>query len=386
MLYLTLLTITLVMSQPLIVQGQQRTPTRQGPMFLSGQVILDDGQIPGQQVRVELVCLGTVVRQEYTPNNGTFSIEVNRGTQDTLLATDASISASTYSPLGGGIGADPGGGAGLSNLSACELQARLPGYLSDTLPLGSRRAFDNLDVGVIVLHRLDNIEGGTISLKTLAAPEEARKAYEKAGKELRKKKVNLSKVANELEKAVEIYPEFAVAWHMLGEVLLVQKDRLGATEAFEQAKAADSHYVNPYLFLALMALEEKRWEQAARLSDQALKVSPQQITAHYLNAVANSSLGRIDYLNAVANSSLGRIDVAEESALQVQESSQAQNYPLIHYVLGWIMSQRGNFHSAAVEYRRFLEIQPHVPLAERLKEQLTQWQKEGLIQKPEVNN
>ena len=370
MLYLTLLTIILVMSQPLIVQGQQRTPMRQGPMFLSGKVILDDGQIPGQQVRVELVCQGTVVRQEYTPNNGTFSIEVNR--QDTLQAMDASISSLTYSPLGGGIGADPGGGASLSHLSACELQAGLPGYLSDTLPLGSRRALDNPDVGVIVLHRLDSIEGGTISLKTLAAPEEARKAYEKAGKELRKKKVNLSKVANELEKAVEIYPKFAVAWHMLGEVLLAQKDRLGATEAFEQALAADSQYVNPYLFLALMALEEKRWEQAARLSDRALKVSPQQITAHYLNAVANSSLGRID--------------VAEESALQVQESSQAQNYPLIHYVLGWIMSQRGNFHSAAVEYRRFLEIQPHVPLAEKLKEQLTQWRKEGLIQKPEVHN
>ncbi len=121
MLYLTLLTITLVMSQPLIVQGQQRTLTRQRPMFLSGKVILDDGQIPGQQVRVELVCQGTVVRQEYTSNNGTFSIELNRGTQDTLQAIDASISASTYLPLGGGIGADLGGGASLSNLSACEL-------------------------------------------------------------------------------------------------------------------------------------------------------------------------------------------------------------------------------------------------------------------------
>jgi tetratricopeptide (TPR) repeat protein len=215
-------------------------------------------------------------------------------------------------------------------------------------------------------------EGGTVSLKTLAAPKDARKAYEKAAEELQKEKPNFSKASKELTKAVEIYPEFASAWYMLGGVRLAQKDRSAAHQAFEQAKAADSQYVNPYLFLALMALEEKRWEQAARLSDQALKVSPQQITAHYLNAVANSSLGRID--------------VAEESALQVQESSQAQNYPLIHYVLGWIMSQRGNFHSAAVEYRRFLEIQPHVPLAEKLKEQLTQWQKEGLIQKPEVNN
>jgi Tfp pilus assembly protein PilF len=121
-----------------------------------------------------------------------------------------------------------------------------------------------------------------------------------------------------------------------------------------------------------MALAEKRWEQAAQLSDQALQIDPQQTAAHYLNAVANSSLGRLD--------------VAEKSALQVLESNQDQTYPFVHYVLGWIMSQRGNFHSAAVEYRRFLEIQPHVPRAEKLKAQLTQWEKEGLIQKPEVNN
>ena len=39
------------------------------------------------------------------------------------------------------------------NLSACELEAELSGFRSDKILLGLRRALDNPDVGVIVLHR-----------------------------------------------------------------------------------------------------------------------------------------------------------------------------------------------------------------------------------------
>ena len=365
---------------------QPRSGQYQRPIFLSGSVILDDGHKPGEQVQVELLCQGTVLRQVYTSSGGTFSLEINPSQNaNTLQPMDASVSSLSSSQLGGVIGADAGaslasgslGSLGITrrdsiNLSACELQARLPGFRSDKIILGHRRALDNPDVGVIVLHRTDSIEGGTISLKTLAAPKEAKKAFEKAGKELSKKKIKFSEVTKELEKAVEIYPEFAAAWYLLGEVLLELKDRPAASEAFEQAVAADSQYVKPYLPLAMMALEEERWEQAAQWSRQVLQVNPQLIRAHYLNALANSSLGRID--------------AAEESALQVQKSSQAQNYPLIHYVLGWIMSQKGNFDSAAAEYRRFLEAQPTARMAEKLKEQLSQWEEQGLIQDPELNN
>ncbi len=290
---------------------------------------------------------------------------------------DASVSSSAYSQLGRGIGASPFGSVGLAgggglastrsiDLSNCELQARLPGYQSDVLALGRRRALDNPDVGLIILHSMKAPEGGTVSLKTLAAPKNARKAYEKAGKELQKEKPNFSKASKELAKAVEIYPEFASAWHMLGSVRLAQNDRPAATEAFEQAKAADSEYVNPYLSLALMNLEEARWKEAADLCSQALEL--------------NSQLTKTHYLNALANSSLGRINVAEESALLVLDSNQAQTYPLIYYVLGFAESQRGNFPSAAARYRSLLEIQPDGSLAGKLRDQMAQWQERGLIQ------
>jgi len=213
---------------------------------------------------------------------------------------------------------------------------------------------------------MDGQQGGTVSLNTLAAPEDSRKAWEKAGKELQKEKPNLSKAAEELEKAVEIYPEFASAWHMLGEVRLAQNDRPAAAEAFEQARAADPGYVAPYLSQAMMAMEEEQWMKAAQLSGQALELSPQLIKAHYFNALANISLGRIN--------------IAEESALLVLDSNQVQTYPLIYYVLGFVEAQRENFPSAAARYRTFLEVRPNAFLSAKLREQLDEWRKQGLIQ------
>ena len=361
--------------QPQQAPDSSERSDRQRPLFLSGKVIMDDGRDPGQQVRVELVCQGTVMRQEYASSNGTFSMELNRGAGDTLQPLDASISSTGYANPGGGFDAGLGGNAGLSaeslgqgrsqNLSSCEIRAELAGYESDVISLGPRRALDNPDVGVIVLHSLDPRGGGTISLKTLAAPKDARKAYENAGKELVKAKPNLEKATKELEKAVKIYDEFAAAWFMLGEVRAASENRSGATEAFEQAVAADDDYASPRVSLSLIALEEERWEEAAQLADDALEISPDHIKAHYFRAMANSSLGRVD--------------VAEESALRVQNSHDVQYYPLVHYVLGWIMSQKGDFNQAADQFRHFMEIEPEARLTERLREQLTDWEQQGLI-------
>ncbi len=356
--------------------GQQSSGTqaeRQRPMFLSGRVLLDDGQPPGSRTKVELICQGSVVRQEYTSHSGTFSMEIAGG-QPGARPMDASVPSSGYSQLGGGGSATFGStgiGGGLADtrsmdLSNCELHALLPEYQSDVIALGRRRALDNPDVGLIILHSLKPPEIGTVSLKTLAAPKDARKAYEKAGKELQKEKPNFSKASKELAKAVEIYPEFASAWHMLGKVRLAQNDRPAASEAFEEAKAADSEYANPYLSLALMALEEERWKEASDLCSQALELNPRLTKAHYFNALAHSSLGEIN--------------VAEESALRVLDSNQAQTYPLIYYVLGFAESQRGNFPSAAARYRSLLEIKSDGSLAGKLREQMAQWQEQGLIQ------
>jgi len=254
----------------------------------------------------------------------------------------------------GGGGGESGGGTTTDEDNAEQIRKSREGLAA------------GVEVDLFILHSMNNSDGDTVSVNTLAAPKDSRKALEKAGKELQKEKPNLSKAAKELEKAVEIYPEFASAWQMLGEVRLAQNDRAAAAEAFEQARAVDPGYVAPYLSQAMMAMEEEQWMKAARLSDQALELDPQLIKAHYFNALANISLGRIN--------------MAEESALLVLASDQVRIYPLIHYVLGLVEAQRENFPSAAAHYRIFLEVRPNASIAEEVRETLDEWRKQGLIQ------
>ncbi|MCZ6484702.1 MAG: tetratricopeptide repeat protein [Acidobacteria bacterium] len=360
---------------------ERRRTIRNGrPMYLTGTVILDDGWKPREAVQIELLCQSEVIAQVYASSGGTFSIQANttRAFRDAQQPMDASMSTVSSVPLNStmdrnnsffGQGLGPGRDESL-NLSGCELQARLPGYHSDRILLGARRLLDSPDVGAIVLHSNTSSETAIVSVKSLAAPKNAKKAYQKALEELGKKDINFSKASQELEKAVQIYPDYANAWLLLGEISLELEDRAAARKSFEQALAADSEYANTYVSLAMLELEEERWEEAAQWCGQVLELYPQLVRAHYFNALAHSSLGNLG--------------VVEESILLIHRSSQAQDYPLTHYMLAWILSQRGDFLSAAAQLRHYLEIDPIPQIAAELKDQLAQWEEQGLIPSAEI--
>jgi tetratricopeptide (TPR) repeat protein len=202
-------------------------------------------------------------------------------------------------------------------------------------------------------------------------PKKARKAYAKAKKELTKKKPKSSKAVKELEKAVKLYPEFAAAWNLLGEVRLALKDQVAAREAFERAMASDPKYIRPYLSLAMLDLQAQRWSQAAQLSEQVLELNPYAIQAYYSRGVASYYLGKLK--------------VAEESVRKVQNSKETGRYPLTHYLLGVILAQKSDFPSAALEFRRFLQISSDTRIINQLKNELERWEAQGLIQDAEAS-
>ena len=69
----------------------------------------------------------------------------------------------------------------------CELQAVLPGFTSQVVEVARQPLeLGMTDVGTIVLHRLSQVAGLTISATSARAPAKARKEYEK-GCELEKK-------------------------------------------------------------------------------------------------------------------------------------------------------------------------------------------------------
>ena len=363
-------------AQPGQEETPQQMPEMERPIYLTGKVIYDDGRPADTSVRVEMVCSGRVRRQIHT-FAGVFTLEVTN-TNQRLTVMDASTSSRD---LFGGINSESedalarmmeAGGErlrsfspGYMNLMGCELRAKQPGFQSDIVPLSVVRPLDNPDVGLIVLHRVGTITGTTTSVISMAAPKKAKKAYQRAAKELRKKKGSPEKAISELEEATEIYPEYAKAWELLGQIRLEQQDEAGARQAFESAAAGDPEYIQPNLALMQLGVQKENWEEVSKWSSKVSELNPYIVVAHYYHGVASINLNRIDQ--------------AQESFQTVRDNFKGDDFPYASYMLGYILANQGEFESAASELRHFLEIKEQAAEADKIKDHLAQWEKEGHI-------
>ena len=147
----------------------------------------------------------------------------------------------------------------------CDLQAKLAGYRSQTVPLAGRRAMDNPDIGTILLHRIGAPEEGkTISAVSLAAPKDAKKAYDKGMEALKKKKFADAQAS--FEKAVEMYPKYATAWYELGMLQAGQDKPDMARKSFDLAIENDPKFVQPYLQISMLELQASEVAGVWRMS------------------------------------------------------------------------------------------------------------------------
>ena len=343
------------------------------PLMLSGKVVLDDSTPPPEPVSIYMSCGGRKVPKGYTSMKGTFSIDLTDRVDPAF--TDASVSTrpgpaanDDPTPFKGTDDslAAPVSGLGRFNFFGCALEIELPGYRSASVELGNRTESDNPDLGTIVLRRLEGVAGTAISVTTLSAPKKARKAYEKAFKELRKKKPKHEKVERELNTAVAEHPTFAAAWALLGDVRLQRNDKAAAREAFENAAEADARYLKPLNPLLKMALAEQRWEDAVQFTQRILELNPFGLEVRFSQAVAQLNLGQMD--------------AAEQSVLALQSADVAGQFPHSYHLLGTILARKGEFEPVAAAFRTYLEAQPNSPGAAELQQQLAQWESVGAFQ------
>ncbi len=340
-------------------------PEMQRPIFLSGKVVMDDGTPPPDSVTIERVCNGIARPEGYTDSKGRFSFQLG---QNLGVFQDASVSSQADPGFGGrGMGSSsrqsglgfPGNNRGISEreLMGCELRASLPGFRSEIVNLSGRRVMDNPDVGTIVMRRLGNVEGLTISATSALAPKDARKAFDKGRKAIEKKK--WEEAGKELNKAVKTYPKYAAAWFYLGLVHEQNKNIAEARQAYAQALEADAKYVNPYLQLADIAAREQNWQEAADTTDRLLKLNPFDFPRAYL-------------INAVANLNLQKIDAAEASAREAVKLDTSHRIPQVSHVLGVILAQKRDYPGALAQMRAYLEHAPKAGNAQQVREQITQ--------------
>jgi tetratricopeptide (TPR) repeat protein len=327
--------------------------------YLSGKVLMDDGSAPPANITIQRVCGGAGKPMAYTDSKGRFTFQLGQRSE---VLPDASVGSGEEgrlgtSPIGGSsLEARVLGSAGNRQLSGCQLTASLPGYRSDAVELGSRRYMDNPDVGSIVLHRLGNVEGTSVSATSLDAPREAKKDYDRGSDAERKQK--WPEAQAEYEKAVAAYPKYAAAWFGLGNALHRQGNKPKAREAFLKALEADRRFLGPYLPLSTMAFEEKNWQETVELTATLTRLDPEDYPLAFL-------------FNAVASANLGKLDVAEKSAREAVRLDTRHQLPRAEYVLGLILLDRHEYDGALTLLRSYIQRAPNAPDSENVKKQIS---------------
>lgn len=357
------------------VQPTPRGPAQQQSriIFLSGSVQYADGTPVSDPLLVELRCNGNTRSQVWSSVDGRFSFQL--GGNREFSAFDVSVGGGGFGggadPTRGstGFGLDPFGDTDRTrplNLSSCEIRLAQAGYRAQPIRLGLRSALDNPDVGVLIIEQRPGVDGTLVSVKTLAAPKKARRAFEKAGKLLRKKSPKLDKVEAELTRAVSLFPEFSAAWHLLGKVKANREDWEGAREAFQKAVEYDPKFLPPHLALGQLEQNLQQWEAAAAAFDRALELNPFEVQARFSSGLSHYYLGNLE--------------IAREAFQAVMGSERAAQYPGIHYALGLVLARQGRVPEAAAELRLHLEKFPEGEVAEQIQLQLAEWRRRGLIE------
>jgi tetratricopeptide (TPR) repeat protein len=360
---------TPTINQPTQQQQQQQVQMPQ-PIFVSGRVLFDDGAAPTEPVVIETICGATARAEGYTDTKGYFSFELGRRSG---MLQDASESSGAFGGFGndpfdrtsmstGGMTtsrSSPGMGSDLRYMN-CELRARLAGYRSQSVSLANRRPLDNPDVGVILMQRLGANEGTTVSASSLAAPKDARKAFEKAIEALKKKKQD--DAFKELQKAVTVYPKYATAWFELGRLQAAKGDKEAARKSFDTALEADSKFVPPYLEIAVLDIQAQKWQEVADVTQKAIKLN-------------SFDYPQVFFFNAVANYNLRNIEAAEESVRRAQKLDTRHQIPKVSHLLGIILAQRQDYTGAVEQLRAYLKFAPNASDADAVRTQLDQMEK-----------
>jgi Tfp pilus assembly protein PilF len=318
--------------------------------------MFDDGGPTNSDIRIERVCGATPRLEGHTDSIGRFSFQLGA---NTALDTDASNSGA-----GSGFGRPQSGSnsplsqgnrGGLDGMFGCEIRAAYPGYRSDSIPLANRHSLDDPDLGTIILHRLTNVQGSTISLTTAAAPKAARKAYEK-GMQLAEKG-KFEEAEKHFLEATDTYPKFAAAWFALGQVEQRENKTDEARKSYEAAIEADKKFVSPYDQLALLSAQGGKWEDAAKYSQAAIELNPVEFPSAF-------------WYNAIANYNLKKTGEAEKSAKALLKVDTRHKYPQAESMLAQFAVNRGEYAEAATHLRAYLALVPNGKDADTLKAEL----------------
>jgi tetratricopeptide (TPR) repeat protein len=304
---------------------------------LLGKLALEGEPLPWVPLLVVVDCKGTVVNRTQTDMQGQFVIQfVDQHGVEAIPADAQRQMQMKY--------------------EGCVVKGALAGFHSTEKTITINNLRDEPNIGTIVLSPEERGGGSEVSATTKSAPRDAMKAYEKArGDWLNQDGEGAFK---NLQKAVQIYPQFAEAWLQLGKLRL-SSDPQGAREAFAKAAAADPNYILPYEQLAGMAVQDGKWQDAVENVQHALKLDP-------------AGTPQLWYYDALSKFQLGRTDEAQSSAEKGLNIDPRHTVPNAEQLLAVILARKADYAGALVHLKSCLKYTPSGPGADLLRQQIAQ--------------
>ncbi|HEX3119735.1 MAG TPA: tetratricopeptide repeat protein [Candidatus Acidoferrum sp.] len=312
--------------------------------YYGGTVKVSEGALPWDPILINVVCNGDTKYTTVTDPKGNFLIAPKQG--------DAAANAAASTPNGPGDQQNKFA----AQYVGCNVQAALPGYESSSVTIAQRNLTDDPNVGTISLKPAANAAGASTSATTAAAPKDAVKAYEKARSEWAENKPD--KAQKDLQKAVQIDPQFAEAWYQLGKLQEVQKSP-DAANSFQKAVAADPKFAPPYEHLVQSQVQAEKWQDVLDNTNKELEMNP-------------AGSPRLFYYNAVANMKLNKNDAAEESVKKAIAADPQHTEPNAEQLYAVILANKQDIPGALEHLRTAAKYMPPGPNADLVKKQIAQ--------------
>jgi tetratricopeptide (TPR) repeat protein len=304
--------------------------------FLAGDVKIANGSLPWDAIPITVTCAGTISFTTHADAKGNFVIAPAEPKGSTNIRTDAKPSVAQF------VG--------------CKIAAALSGYESSGVTVADRNLLDSPNVGTITLRQDEGAKGSAFSSTSAAAPKDAAKAFEKARTDRLENKPD--RAEKDLQKAVQVYPQFAEAWYQLGRVQEVLKSP-EAKNSFAKAVAADPQFVLPHERLAILAAQTANWQEVVNETSRALELDPRGNV-------------QVWYFNGLGNAQLQKMEVAEVSAKKALAMDPLHEQPNTEQLLAVILVGRRDFAGALQHLKSCVTYLPAGPNLELVKQQIAQ--------------
>lgn len=163
----------------------------------------------------------------------------------------------------------------------------------------------------------------------------------------------LDDASRHAQRAIEVAPDFSLAWYALGQVWLRRRELPKAEDAAREAIRLAPDDADGFGLLAQVQVQRKQWSEALETADAGLSVDPEDDACTNLKAMALRGLGR------KAESA----DALEGQLARTPEDSTT------HANLGWTCLDRGDYERAREHFREALRLNPN-----------SEWARAGIVE------